>query len=259
MRRGAPWTRLALGILLALALIGGLLLWRRSGRPADTPVPTTARPLSPLLHPVRPEHPPVEGRDVPRPAPDPKLPPDRNQIHSAAYAKAVAAGDERPGDKAFRATIDAFMNYNKAFADAQAAEEGITVAEVHELTYFGFLVLQTQQWPEIESLTGHPLGAKERERAESLMHDLNAEFKAALRKLVADKAPEEARWKLIRDIQERYKREYFALTGMNAELLDDLLAGDPSRPGAPSATPIPGNLGSAPPPEPRPVRPETPP
>lgn len=250
MRRGASW------ILLVLAIAGGLLLlWRRSEQRA----PAATKQLSPLLHPVRPETPPVEGRDVPQPAPDPKLPPDRKQIHSAAYAKAIAAGDEHPGEKAFRATIDAFMDYNKAFADAQAAEEGISVAEVHELTYFGFLVLQTQQWPEIEAVIGHPLGDKERERAESLMHDTNSEFKSALRKLVAEKAPEEARWKLIRDVQERYKREYFALTGMNSELLDDLLAGDPSRPGAPSSTPIPGNLRPAPPPEPTPVRPETPP
>ena len=152
------------------------------------------------------------------------------------------------------------MRHNQAFADAQAAEEGITVAEVHELTYFGYLVLQTQQWPEIEALTGHPVGTEARERAEQLMHDVNAEFKAAMRKLVADKAPEEARWRLIREVQERYRREYFALTGMNAELLDDLLAGDPSRPGAPSATPIPERLSPAPPPEPvHPVRPETPP
>ncbi|MFO0576439.1 MAG: hypothetical protein U1A78_20735 [Polyangia bacterium] len=253
MRRGAAW------ILLALAVLGGLLLWWRSVRPV--PGTTAAgQPLSPLLHPVRPATPPVEGRDVPQPAPEPKLPPDRAQIHSAAYAKAVAAGAERPGEAAFRATIDAFMRHNQAFADAQAAEEGISVAEVHELTYFGYLVLQTQQWPEIEALTGHPVGTEARERAEQLMHDVNAEFKAAMRKLVADKAPDEARWKLIRDVQERYKREYFALTGMNAELLDDLLAGDPSRPGAPSATPIPERLPPAPPPEPpHPVRPETPP
>lgn len=252
-RRGGPALLTAfLALVLGFGLAGGLALWRR-GAP-----PPPAQP-SPLLHPVRPATPPVEGRDVPRPAPDPQLPPDRKQIHSAAYAQAIANGDERPGEKAFRATVDAFVAHNRAFAEAQAAEEKISVAEVHELTYFGFLVLQTQQWPEVEALTGHELGAKERERAESLMHDTNTAFKAALRKLVAEGAPEEARWKLIRETQESYKREYAAITGMTPELLDDLLAGDPSRPGAPSATPIPDNLKPAPPPEPKPVRPATPP
>lgn len=241
-------------LVLVLALVGGWSLWRSSAPPPSLP----PQP-SPLLHPVRPATPPVEGRDAPRPAPDPQLPPDRKQIHSAAYAQAVANGDERPGEKAFRATVDAFVTHNRSFAEAQAAEEKISIAEVHELTYFGFLVLQTQQWPEVEALTGHELGAKERERAESLMHDTNTAFKAALRKLVAEGAPEAARWKLIRETQESYKREYAAITGMTPELLDDLLAGDPSRPGAPSATPIPGNLGPAPPPEPKPVRPATPP
>ena len=241
-------------VVLGLGFVGGRLLWRRG----DPAAPQSPQP-SPLLHPVRPATPPVEGRDVPRPAPDPQLPPNRQQIHSAAYAKAIADGDERPGEKAFQATVDAFVAYNRAFAEAQAAEEKISVAEVRELTYFGFLVLQTQQWPEVEALTGHELGAKERERAETLMHDTNTTFKAALRKLVAENAPEEARWKLIRETQDRYKREYGAITGMTPELLDDLLAGDPSRPGAPSATPIPDNLKPAPPPEPPPVRPATPP
>ena len=91
------------------------------------------------------------------------------------------------------------------------------------------------------------------------MHDSSAAFKAALRKLVAEGAPESARRKLFADTQENYQRAYFALTGMNSELLDDLLAGDPSRPGAPSSTPIPTALQPAPLPEPIPPRPDSPP
>ena len=261
MGRGTRGNEPALGLslligvalVLGLGFVGGRLLGRRGPSVAEAPQP------SPLLHPVRPATPPVEGRDVPRPAPDPQLPPNRLQVHSAAYAKAIANGDERPGEAAFRATIDAFMDHNRAFAEARAAEEKISLEEVKELTYFGFLVLQTQQWPEIEALTGHELGEKEREQAANLMHATNSAFKSALRKLVADGVPPEARWSLIRETQERYKREYAAITGMTPELLDDLLAGDPSRPGAPSATPIPDNVRPGPPPEPTPVRPTTPP
>lgn len=262
MERGTRGNEPALGLallvgvalVLGLGLGGGWMLWRRGGPPVQEP----PQP-SPLLHPVRPATPPVEGRDVPRPAPEPEMPSNRQQVLSAAYAKAIANGDERPGEAAFRATVEAFVAHNRAFAEARAAEERISIDEVKELTYFGFLVLQTQQWPEIEALTGQKLGTSERERAESLMHEANSAFKAALRKLVAEGAPPEARWKLIRETQERYKREYAAITGMTPELLDDLLAGDPSRPGAPSATPIPENGKPAPPPEPTPVRPTTPP
>ena len=246
VRRAALWS------VSVLALAGGLWLQARRGSVPARPAP------SPLLHPVRPETPPAEG-GVHRPAPDPELPPNRQQIHTEAYQKAIAAGDEHPGEQAFRATVTAFLAHNRAFAEAQAAEEGLSMAEVSELTYFGFLVLQTQQWPEIEALTGREVSASERDQAETLMHDTNAAFKTAMRKLVADKAPEEARWRLLRDMQDNYKRAYFALTGMNAELLDDLMAGDPSRPGAPSATPVPKDIKSAPPPEPVRPRPELPP
>ena len=244
MRRGV------VGIGLVCAL--GLLLWGRHRQDAQPPT----RVQSPLLHPVRPVTPPEPGRDVPSPTPHPELPADSGRILSEAYAKAIASGDERPGDKAFRATIDAFMAHNKAFAEAQAAEEGVSLAEVHEFTYFGFLALQTQQWPEVEAVLGHPLSETERAQAEQLMHDTNATFKAEMRKLVAEHASEAARKQLFADTQARYKRAYFAITGMNDELLDDLLAGDPSRPGAPSATPIPDRLPPPPPPGPSPQRPE---
>ena len=245
MRRSAAW--------IVLALLGIGALWLRPWKQQPVTQPSL------LLHPVRPENPPIEGRDVPQAAPEPQQPPHQQQIFTEAYAKAIEAGDERPGEKAFRATVDAFIAYNKAFAEAQAAEQGVTVAEVADYTFFGFLVMQSQQWPEIESLIGHPLSDAVREQAGALMHDSSAAFKSALRKLVAEGAPESARRKLFADTQENYQRAYFALTGMNSELLDDLLAGDPSRPGAPSSTPIPTALQPAPRPEPIPPRPDSPP
>ncbi|ACY19257.1 hypothetical protein [Haliangium ochraceum] len=207
--------------------------------------------------PQRPEAPPVEGRDTPRRAPMPSLPPRSAEIQAQAYAQAQADGVERPGETAFRATIDAFMKYNQRFAEQQAAEEGITVPEVAELTYFGFMVLQSQQWPEIEDLVGRSIDEEERALAEQLMHDLNAEFKRGLRDLVDDEAPEAERWALIEKTQQQYKREYFAITGMNETLLDDLLAGDISRTGAPIATPPPEDIEPAPAPEPVQERPQS--
>lgn len=248
MRRGTPW--FALGVVLALTTAA--VLWQRGRDGAPRPLQP-----SPLLHPVRPEVPLVEGQGEPAPPPEPQPPPNQKQIFTEAYAKAIEAGDERPGGAAFRATVDAFVAHNKAFAEAQAAEEGITVAEVADFTFFGFLVLQSQHWPEIEHLTGQPLSDEVRERAGKLMHDVNAAFKTALRKLVAEGAPEAARRRLFAETQQRYQREYFALTGMNEELLDDLLAGDPSRPGAPSSTPIPPPTQPPTRPEPIPPRPES--
>jgi hypothetical protein len=244
------WTwAVAAAVLIAAA---GFWLWpREPGSQTSAAAGKGAR-----LYPERPSEPPVPGRDEPRRVPMPELPPRVSEIQAQAYSQAKAAGDERPGEKAFRATVDAFMTYNRAFAEEQARAEGITVEEVAELTYFGLLALQTQRWTEVEELAGRSLSEEERGLGEELMHTANAEFKSAMRKLVADDAPPEARWKLIRDAQERYLREYFALTGMTPALLDDLLAGDIAREGAPVATPPPEHIEPAPAPPRVETRPE---
>lgn len=195
-----------------------------------------------FVRPRRPSEPPVPGLDLPRRAPEPKMPPDVDRTAARAYAQAVEAGVDRPGDKAFRATVDAFVEYNMAFAEAQAKQEGLTVDEVRELTYLGFMVLETQRWPDVEELLGRALTEDERLAAESLMNETNAEFKETMRKLVAEGKGPDQRSELIRSTQERYKTEYFALTGMTPELLDDLLAGDASRKGAPITTPPPEDI-----------------
>src|SRR5690606_24100882 len=96
-------------------------------------VEAPVREKSELLHPQRPTEPPVAGRDRSRPAAEPKAPDDLKEIKDKAYAEAVEAGFARPGEVAFRAMIDAFIEYNQAFAEAQAREEGLTVDEVREL------------------------------------------------------------------------------------------------------------------------------
>lgn len=237
--------------LVALIACAGVGLW--IARPWDTGESTSARAgrdKSQLMRPARPSEPPVQGRDRPAPPPEPTEPPGLDKVRADAYARARGDGQERPGDTAFRATIDAFLDYNAEFAEAQAQAEGLTVPEVRELTYFGFLVMETQRWPEVEAILGRQLTDDERQRGEALMHRFNTEFKTAMRDLVAKRAPETDRWQLIRDTQASYTREYAALTGMTGEQLDDLLAGDITRTGAPIATPPPDDIPSNPDPPP---------
>ena len=229
-------------VLLAGALLVALVLlvWRPwEGAPAKE---ASAEADLQLVRPVRPTRPPVPGQDRPAPTPEPSEPPGMAELRAQTYAQARSDGREQPGDAAFRATIDAFIEYNRKFAEAQAQAEGITVDEVRELTYFGFLVMETQRWSEVEDIVGQPLSAEERQLGEELMHRFNKEFKTGMRALVQRGADADERWQLIRATQANYKREYFALTGMDAAQLDDLLAGDITRTGAPIDTPPPDEI-----------------
>lgn len=237
---------------IVVAAVAAYFVWFRGDpRVSAPPADSVASDWTP----ARPDRPPVPGRDKPRRVREPKMPPNVSQIHAEAYNEAKNAGTAQPGETAFRATVDAFVDYNKSFAEAQAKQEGLTIPEVRELTYFGFMVQETQRWPEVEDILGREFSADERQAAEQLMHAANSEFKTKMRDLVAKNASEEARWELIQATQERYKSEYFELTGMTPALLDDLLAGDITRKGAPIATPPPENIPPGPeytPPAPRP-------
>jgi hypothetical protein len=241
-----------------LALVAAGLVWSMWPDPPAQPMAQAqppAREQSELLHPVRPSTPPVPGRDRPASAPSPGAPEGLDKIKDQAYAKAIEDGVADPGEVAFREMIEAFMVYNQAFAEAQAREEGITVAEVHELTYFGFKVLETQRWGDVAELVEHPITDEVKAQAEQLMHESNADFKGELRQLVDDGASEEERWALIGDTQARYMSKYFEITGMNEGLVDELLAGDPSRSFAPADTPPPPLEEIEPAPPPPPVEP----
>jgi hypothetical protein len=243
-----------LGVLagIAVAAVAAYFLWFRGD---SGPAQASNQAVDGDWRPARPDLPPEPGRDQPRRLREPQLPPNAGETHAAAYEQARSQGSARPGEAAFRATVDAFVEYNKSFAEAQARQEGLTVAEVRELTYFGLMAQETQRWSEVEDVLGRTLTEDERQAAEELMHTANSEFKARMRELVARNASEEDRWELIQATQERYQREYFALTGMTSELLDDLLAGDITRKGAPIATPPPAEMPPGPeytPPAPRP-------
>ncbi|MCG8424845.1 MAG: hypothetical protein MJE77_43710 [Proteobacteria bacterium] len=244
----------AAGVAVAIA---AYVRWSDRSEVTDSRSQDSHGSTTSLAAPVRPARPPVPGRDTPRRPAEPLPPPLAPGELAEVYESAVAAGEARPGERAFRANVTAFIQYNKAFAEDQANREGLSVAEVQELTYLGFLVKQTQSWSEVEELIGHDLSPDQRQAGEKLMHDINSAFKAAMRQLVADGADPAHRWDLIRATTKRYKDDYFAITGMNPDLLDDLLAGDLRREYSPSVTPVPDEIPHNPdyrPPSERPER-----
>src|SRR5258708_7587673 len=73
---------------------------------------------------------------------------------AAAYRSAIAAGKDRPGARAFHADTDLFCEYNRKVVEEQARKEGITVAEVKELTFFGFAATRATQPSKVEEVLG---------------------------------------------------------------------------------------------------------
>ncbi len=220
---------LLVGALVMVAAAASLL--RPSGD-SDAPAAPAAKPQP---EPVRPTRPPVAGQDRPRPTldePGPPIPTDEMREVMAEKAR----GAERPGMVAFRTFSDLYVDANLDFARRQAESQGITVPEVRELTHFGLLVLATQRVPDLEEVLGQPLSQEQRDKLAPLMTSANSEFKSAMRQLVADRASEDERWKLIRATEARYLEAFYAATGMNEGQLDDLLAGNMLQPGAPINT-----------------------
>lgn len=222
----------------------GLWMFLRSLGPTPEPQPAIEHETKAAsMHPVavtkpgaRPLLPPVRGRDRPQKADEPMMLANADEIRSQAYVQAVDDGQPQPGETAFRASVGAFVEHNRALAAAQAEREGLSMSEVEELTVFGLLVQTSQRWSEVEELVGHEVTAEQRQASDTLMNDLNHDFVENMRTAVANGATEEQRWELIRAIESDYRTSYYEITGMNAELLDSLLAGDITRAHAPIAT-----------------------
>lgn len=229
-------TRLAtaLGALLVAAIVAAVMVGR------DRPAPARAAAPELVTAPRKPALPPPPGMARTR-VPSPEMPRNAGEVGRAAYERAKAEG-RPPGEAAFRATIRAFIEYNRAFAEAQAAKEHLTVEEVEELTYLGFMVQATQRLSEVAAITGRDYGDAEREQIAGLMRVANDDFKTAMRDAVARGADADARWQLIRDTEDRYRSQFFAMTGLDADGFDGLLAGDLARTGAPIATEIPTDI-----------------
>ncbi|MBK9029774.1 MAG: hypothetical protein IPL61_00270 [Myxococcales bacterium] len=229
--------------LVALVVIAVLLLRSRSdARSAPSPAPAADPAL--VTAPNKPAHPPAPGTPRTR-VPSPEMPRDVDAVARVAYERAKAAGTP-PGEAAFRAMIHAFIEYNAEFAKAQAAKEGITVAEVEELTYLGYLVMATQRLGEVEEIVGRTFTETERGQIAELMQKHNGGFKDAMHEAVARGASEDERRQLIAATEAAYKQDLYAATGLDDDTLDGLLAGDLAKPGAPLTTEIPADI------EPRP-------
>ena len=240
---------LALAALVGLGLLVVLLFgWQvvtprvdpPVSAPSSSPRPDASAPEA--AGPVRPRTPPVPGRDSPPVVDEPTLPADADALRLAAYQEALAREEPRPGEQAFRAMVSAFIDHNQELAKQQAAAEGLTLDEVEELTFLGLMAQETQRWPEVEQLLGGPLDPAKLAEAETMLRELDNDFEQSMRDLVKEGGSVEDRWALIRSFEKEYRDRYFELTGMDEDLLDDLLAGDASRKYAPGSTPPPEDM-----------------
>ena len=144
----------------------------------------------------------------------------------AAHRAAERDGSPRPGEAAFRANADAFVDTNRELAEAKAAAEGITVDELRELTFLGLLAMRLRQWDAVERQLGRPVPPEVRDGADALVFGASDATKATIRAEVARGASESERREVIRSNEDRFVADYLALTGLDAAGYDALLGED---------------------------------
>lgn len=144
----------------------------------------------------------------------------------AAHRTAVQDGHPTPGEAAFRANASAFVDTNRALAETKAAEEGITVDELRELTFLGLLAMRLRQWEAVERRLGRPVPPEVRAEVDALVFGASDAMKAEIRAQVARGATKEERADAIRLGEARFVAEYLALTGLDAAGYDALLGED---------------------------------
>jgi hypothetical protein len=127
------------------------------------------------------------------------------------------------GAEAFRSFSDDFVDANPDAVKEHMQREGLTRAETKELTYFALLVSESHDWDVVESLTDHPIEAEARRQAWSQMQRRSGQMREELQALVKSNAPEEERWAAIDRVESGYLEDYYRLTGMTPDLLDQLL------------------------------------
>lgn len=223
-----------LGVVAAAAL--GAVLWLRSdrGASASPTSPTSAERVDVAsgAASARPKLPP--GPNGKRPS---VSDPQRPQVTDAWRAELTqkVAGLARPGEAAFTAYADRFVDENLEMAAEQARAEKLTVPEVRALTRLGLMVMATQRMQDVEEILGRDLPPEKEEELGKLVQQVNGDFKDKMRALVAKGAPEAERWELISATDAHYREAFFAASGMTADLFDDLLAGDLLLPDSPPA------------------------
>jgi hypothetical protein len=225
----------ALAVVIVFALTAAPAPSPSARAPAGTPAVARSDTGRPKLPP---------GPNDPRPkSREPKSPEVSNAWKAEMTEK--LRGQEHPGEAAFAAYSDRFIDENLEQAEQQAKAEGLTLPEVRSLTRLGLLVMATQRIPEVEEVLGHELSIETRDALATMVQRENGGFKEAMRGLVARNAPEAQRWELIQSADTRYRAEFFKISGMTADQLDDLLAGNLLLPGAPGATPDPSGIGES--------------
>lgn len=227
------------GVLVVVAIVGVAAMRGRSHGPF---FPRYRRAVVEPLHAavVNALHGDPRGMDL---IAGPPQMPSTTPPSLAAYDRARAAGDKRPGASSFRADSELFCDYNQSALDAQARKEGLTTKEVRELTYFGFVAMRTTQIGTVERALGRALTADERAQLPRLLDEENDAFTRTMRKLVDDGASESERWDAIRDFEDDYQNQFASRFGMTAEQFDQMLAPDgntvtePTPPPAVASTP----------------------
>lgn len=220
-------------VLSAVVAAGVILMLRRSA--TTSPVSSaTAERAEPSAAPSssRPRQPP--GPDGKRPAVRAPRSPELTPQWRAELTQQVR-GLERPGEAAFSAYADRFVDENLELAQEQARAEGLTLPEVRALTRLGLMVMATQRLDEVEDVLGKELSAETKRALGELVHQQNDEFKRHMRELVGKGAPEAERWQVIGAADQRFREAFLATAGMTAEQFDDLLAGNLLLPGSPPA------------------------
>lgn len=241
-----------LGAVVVVAGVAALVGARLRGHHHGALFPRYRRELVEPLHSAAAyaTHADPRGRaliQAPPTMPKPAAPPS-----VAAYQSAIAHGDGHPGATSFRADIDSYCDFNRDAVEKQARKEGITVGEVRELTYFGFVAMRTTQPQTVEAALGRALSTDETHRLDDLLAGENQDFTTQMHTLVDRGASEEERWQLIRDFEDQYQQQYASMFGMTGAQFDQMLAPDPNSPvGAPSVE-LPSDVS-------RPPGPETPP
>lgn len=219
---------LAAALALAAALgLGTFLVVRSVAAPTVSVEPSAGTPQAGA---TRPHEPP--GANGQRPAVrEPRSPQLTNEWRAELSAK--VSGLQRPGEEAFSAYADRFVDENLELAQEQARAEGLTLPEVRALTRLGLMVMATQRLTEVEEVLGHDLSTEIKQALTELVYQQNGEFQRQMRELVAKQAPEAERWELLSAADRRYREAFLATAAMNAEQFDDLLAGNLLLPDSP--------------------------
>ncbi len=214
-------------ISLGIAAAGGILWWRTrddaesSAGPKEQPRPAARATSSrPATLPGLPDGAAARNRMLSR-APAAL---QSHEVGAKVYADAVAAGEQNPGEKAFRADALAFFEFNGDLGEEKAAKEGVTLDELKELTYMGLLAMHIRRWDAVERVTQRELTPEDQAKGDELVFSASNALKAAIREHVAKGDPPEVRWETIRKHQASFVESYKALVKISPEHYDRLLA-----------------------------------